>query len=65
MTEVLQLPSSSSCSRRPCGSLTPNDGSHPISLINAPPTVEDQRVEIEEEGRTNLRGRKSREYVGL
>ena len=49
MTEVLQLPSSASCSRRPCGSLTPNDGSHPISLINAPPTVEDQRVEIEEE----------------
>ncbi|CAJ1885153.1 unnamed protein product [Sphenostylis stenocarpa] len=35
MTEVLQLPSSSSC-----GGLTPNDGSHPSSLINAP-TVEE------------------------
>ncbi|KAL2345242.1 hypothetical protein Fmac_006527 [Flemingia macrophylla] len=39
MTEVLQLPSSSSCS---CGGLTPNDGSHPSPLINAP-TVEQQQ----------------------
>lgn len=49
MTEVLQLPSSSSCSRRPCGGLTPNDGSHPIPLINAPTVEEQQSVEIEEE----------------
>lgn len=45
MTEVLQLPSSSSCS---CGGLTPNDGSHPSPLINAP-TVEQQGVAEEEE----------------
>ncbi|TKY61973.1 Rho GTPase-activating protein 1 [Spatholobus suberectus] len=52
MTEVLQLPSSSSCSSRPCGGLSPNDGSHPSPLINAP-TVEEEgvaeRVEQEEE----------------
>ncbi|KAK7337251.1 hypothetical protein VNO77_17816 [Canavalia gladiata] len=44
MTEVLQLPSSSSCSTRPCGGLTPNDGSHPSPLINAP-TVEEGVVQ--------------------
>ncbi|XP_027349289.1 rho GTPase-activating protein 5-like [Abrus precatorius] len=55
MTEVLQLPSSSSCSTRPCGGLTPNDGSHPSSLINSP-TVEEgdlglvtETEEVEEE----------------
>ncbi|RDX69291.1 Rho GTPase-activating protein 1, partial [Mucuna pruriens] len=56
MTEVLQLPSSSSCSSRPCGGLTPNDGSHQSPLINAPSVEQEQGVpqspldlEVEEE----------------
>ncbi|KAK7284852.1 hypothetical protein RJT34_19605 [Clitoria ternatea] len=55
MTEVLhQLPSSSSCSTRPCGALTPNDGSHPTPLINSPTVEQDlglvpQQIEEEEE----------------
>ncbi|XP_061366735.1 rho GTPase-activating protein 5-like [Gastrolobium bilobum] len=39
MTEVLQLPSSSSCSSHPCG-----DGSHPSALINST-TVEEGVVQ--------------------
>ncbi|XP_047162872.1 rho GTPase-activating protein 5-like [Vigna umbellata] len=68
MTEVLQLPSSSSC-----GGLTPNDGSHPSSLINAPTVEEgvlpqsplDLEAEEEEEDEEERKRERERDQLSI
>ncbi|KAL9332104.1 hypothetical protein ACSQ67_001714 [Phaseolus vulgaris] len=68
MTEVLQLPSSSSC-----GGLTPNDGSHPSSLINAPTVEEvvlpesplDLEAEEEEEEEEERKRERERDQLSI